>query len=101
MDPDHYYKVMPEKTSKHNLLFITDFPLIYPLLAKTDIYLGDVSSIGYDFLFFQKPMFFFNPFSSKKSSPQHVMHERLRSRGRQDARSRLWRNPEAVDPRVD
>lgn len=35
---------------------IKDFPPIYPILAKTDIYLGDMSSIGYDFLNFHKPL---------------------------------------------
>jgi teichoic acid glycerol-phosphate primase len=43
-----------------NCLFIEDFPSIYPLLDLSDIYLGDMSSIGYDFLSFNKPMFFFN-----------------------------------------
>lgn len=39
-------------------LFLRDFPPIYPLLAYTDIYLGDYSSIGYDFLAFDRPMYF-------------------------------------------
>ena len=43
-----------------NIIFITDFPLIYPLLSAVDMYIGDFSSIGYDFLTFQKPMFFLN-----------------------------------------
>jgi len=38
--------------------FIENFPAIYPLLEKTDIYLGDHSSIGYDFLCYDRPMFF-------------------------------------------
>lgn len=46
--------------NKKNLLFITDNPLIYPLLEYIDIYLGDISSVGYDFLFFNRPMFFFD-----------------------------------------
>lgn len=41
--------------------FIRRFPLVYPLLDKAAIYLGDTSSIGYDFLAFNRPMFFFNP----------------------------------------
>lgn len=45
---------------KKNIEFITDNPLIYPLLEHIDIYLGDISSIGYDFLFFNRPMFFFD-----------------------------------------
>lgn len=45
--------------SKENLRVLWDFPPIYPLLEKIDIYLGDISSIGYDFLAFNRPMFFF------------------------------------------
>lgn len=41
-------------------LFLENFPPIYPLLDLVDIYVGDMSSIGYDFLAFQKPMFFLN-----------------------------------------
>jgi len=43
-----------------SICFLHDFPLIYPLLSVTDLYLGDVSSIGYDFLTFEKPMVFLN-----------------------------------------
>lgn len=47
--------------SKPNLYFLDNFPPIYPLLNYVDAYLGDMSSIGYDFLTFKKPMFFVNP----------------------------------------
>jgi CDP-glycerol glycerophosphotransferase (TagB/SpsB family) len=57
-DPVLYYR-LPFIEKKHpNLLIVEDFPPIYPLLEIADVYLGDYSSIGYDFLFFQKPMFF-------------------------------------------
>lgn len=46
--------------NKKNIQFINDNPLIYPLLEHIDIYLGDISSVGYDFLFFNRPMFFFD-----------------------------------------
>lgn len=46
------------------VLFLEDFPPIYPLMALADAYLGDFSSIGYDFLSFDKPMYFFNPGNS-------------------------------------
>ncbi|MCE5315950.1 MAG: hypothetical protein LLG04_01125, partial [Parachlamydia sp.] len=36
--------------------------LIYPLLAHADLYLGDTSSVGYDYLPFNRPMFFLNKF---------------------------------------
>ena len=41
-----------------NILFLDNITLIYSLLQITDIYLGDFSSIGYDFLYFNRPMFF-------------------------------------------
>jgi teichoic acid glycerol-phosphate primase len=41
--------------------FIRHFSPIYPLLERADVYLGDASSVGYDFLAFNRPMFFFNP----------------------------------------
>jgi hypothetical protein len=45
---------------RQNLLFLMDFPPIYPLLNLVDVYIGDMSSIGYDFLIFDRPMFFLN-----------------------------------------
>ena len=50
---------MLERFAKHpQVVFLEEFPLVYPLLAKSAIYLGDYSSVGYDFLFFNRPMFF-------------------------------------------
>lgn len=40
--------------------WIPPFPPIYPLLQKIDLYIGDMSSIGYDFLSFNRPMAFLN-----------------------------------------
>lgn len=57
-----------------NVLILDDFPLIYPLLNQCDIYLGDFSSIGYDFLYFQKPMFFLDIYQRKKSHPSLFLH---------------------------
>ncbi len=48
-----------------NTLFLLEFPPIYPLLSKVDCYVGDFSSVGYDFLAFDKPMFFFNTAKTK------------------------------------
>jgi len=52
---------------------------VYPLLAVADAYLGDMSSMGYDFLAFDKPMFFFgNPQSHGQRpgtlSSSHDLH---------------------------
>jgi hypothetical protein len=51
---------------RSNLQFLLDSPPIFPLLARVDAYLGDRSSIGYDFLFFNRPLFFLDPHSSFK-----------------------------------
>lgn len=59
-DPAGFYQIMSRYEGKENVLFLKDFSPIYPLLAVTDIYIGDMSSIGYDFLAFDRPMFFLN-----------------------------------------
>ncbi|MFZ0565469.1 MAG: CDP-glycerol glycerophosphotransferase family protein [Chlamydiales bacterium] len=61
----HLVFLLPEAVEKikeqyPHIYFLDDFPLIYPLLRHVDIYLGDNSSIGYDFLYFKRPMFFLN-----------------------------------------
>ncbi len=55
----HKIELMIE-TYQHrpNIGFLTDFPLIYPILDQTAIYVGDRSSIGYDFLTYNRPMLF-------------------------------------------
>jgi teichoic acid glycerol-phosphate primase len=61
--------------SHPNVKFLKRFTPIYPLLAKVDIYLGDMSSIGYDFLSFNRPMFFFNPMNRELSHPSLYLHQ--------------------------
>ncbi|NGX59957.1 MAG: hypothetical protein KR126chlam3_01117 [Chlamydiae bacterium] len=53
------YQQFPEEIGllrKGGVQLIEDFSPIYPLLAKTDLFIGDMSSIGYDFLSFKRPM---------------------------------------------
>jgi hypothetical protein len=57
--------IMSKYASKKNIFFLKDFSLVYPILARSDIYLGDMSSIGYDFLTFNRPMFFLNHLKRK------------------------------------
>ena len=59
-------KLMWEYEGSKHVIFLNDFPLIYPLCEKIDLYIGDTSSIGYDFLSFDKPMLFLN--TQEKSS---------------------------------
>jgi hypothetical protein len=59
----HLLKTMPEEVDKimqeyPHVYFLNDFPLIYPLLEHIDLYMGDYSSIGYDFLYYDRPLFF-------------------------------------------
>ncbi len=60
-DPARSIQIMGKHEHEPSVLFLTDFPPIYPLLARCDLYLGDFSSIGYDFLAFDKPLYFLNP----------------------------------------
>lgn len=55
-----YYQILGKYEDSSNIIFLKDFPLVFPILAHTDIYIGDTSSVGYDFLAFNKPMFFLN-----------------------------------------
>lgn len=57
-DPALFYRLSILEEKQDNIVFVHEFPMIYPLLEKMDAYLGDYSSIGYDALAFQKPMFF-------------------------------------------
>lgn len=59
-DTPQYYRIVGKFEGRANIIFLRDFPLVYPLLAHADLYLGDMSSVGYDFLAFNKPMFFLN-----------------------------------------
>jgi CDP-glycerol glycerophosphotransferase (TagB/SpsB family) len=57
-DPAKYYRTAKLFENKRNQILVERFPPIYPILARTDVYLGDYSSVGYDFLAFRRPMFF-------------------------------------------
>jgi hypothetical protein len=57
-----------------NVRFLTGFTPVYPILERADLYLGDLSSVGYDFLTFNRPMFFFNPTDRDPSDPGLYLH---------------------------
>lgn len=56
-NPAQYYS-LAALFDAPNIQLLADFPPVYPLLARADAYLGDFSSVGYDFLVFQRPMLF-------------------------------------------
>lgn len=51
----------PDIGEHPNVFLLKDFPPIYALLNRSAAYIGDMSSIGYDFLAFDRPMIFLNP----------------------------------------
>lgn len=53
------------KYTSARIQFLDAFSPILPLLARCDVYLGDRSSIGYDFLHFNRPLFFLGNPSGK------------------------------------
>jgi len=67
-DPANFYRILGRYEGRSNILFIRRFHLIYPLLALCGLYIGDMSSIGYDFLTFNRPMFFLN---QQRRDPAH------------------------------
>jgi len=54
------HRLIEEYAHEKHILFFSDFAPIYPLLNRADVYIGDMSSIGYDFLTFDRPLFFLN-----------------------------------------
>lgn len=64
-----FYVMEKYKEKKSPAFFLKEFPAIYCLLEKIDLYMGDFSSIGYDFLIYDRPMIFLNP--RDKKSPLH------------------------------
>jgi hypothetical protein len=66
--PERVFQITDRHQNNPSVLFLTHFPPIYPLLARCDLYLGDFSSVGYDFLAFNRPLYFFNPHSETSST---------------------------------
>lgn len=68
-NPGYIAHLEEKYKGKKNIQILTLYPLVFPLLKRTDIYLGDFSSIGYDFLAFNRPMFFFDSNERIKDRP--------------------------------
>ena len=72
--PAETFAVLSQFENRQGTIFLTKFPAIYPVLALSDIYIGDFSSIGYDFLAFDKPLFFLGDVT-KKNTPGYFLHQ--------------------------
>lgn len=73
--PEAMEKIKNTYAQKENIYFLEEYPLIYPLLSKIDIYLGDHSSIGYDFLYFDRPLVFINHNGWEKEDRAIYLHQ--------------------------
>lgn len=71
-DTGDFYRILGKYEGKGNVFFLKDFPLVFPVLACSDLFIGDVSAVGYDFLAFNKPMFFLNMYNSKQKSKPYL-----------------------------
>jgi CDP-glycerol glycerophosphotransferase (TagB/SpsB family) len=86
-----------EQFPKGSYTWIENFPPIYPLLNKTDIYIGDMSSIGYDFITFHRPLFFLR---KEKTDPAQDPSAFLMQSGTQitlDEIPTIYRSPAPVN----
>ncbi len=59
-DPKSLYQKLHPYAQKANIEIVPALPFVYPLLDRVCAYIGDFSSIGYDALSFNLPLFFLN-----------------------------------------
>lgn len=59
-DPKELYALLDPYARLPNVQILPLFPPVYPILNRVDAYLGDYSSVGYDALTFNIPLFFIN-----------------------------------------
>ena len=69
-DPKKLYEALDPYSKKPNVQIVPLFPCIYPILNRVDLYLGDYSSVGYDALSFNLPMFFINHHRHMPTDPE-------------------------------
>ena len=71
-------KLQEFQQNNKNIILLDNIPLIFPILDFCSALLCDFSSIGYDFLAFDKPLFFLNPHKQITSLMQcgHVITEK-------------------------
>lgn len=76
--PARTYSITGLHENRPGIVFLNAFPAIYPLLNASDIYIGDYSSIGYDFLAFDKPLYFLTE-KKQEEGPIHKCGLRIPS----------------------
>lgn len=78
-DPKLLVEMLDPYARRPNIQIAPLFPCVYPILNKVNAYVGDYSSVGYDALAFDLPMFFIN---HNKRSPIHDTRAHLLQAGR-------------------
>ena len=53
-------RLLAQCRGRDDIHVLRNSPLTFPLLDLADVYVGDMSSLAYDFLVFDRPMFFLN-----------------------------------------
>ncbi|MEM8628724.1 MAG: CDP-glycerol glycerophosphotransferase family protein [Chlamydiota bacterium] len=72
--PAAFFAALPAELPDR-VKMMDDFSPIYPLLDQVDGCILDFSSIGYDALFFEKPLFFFDPIPNAKGAAIRQLHQ--------------------------
>ncbi len=74
--PGFVHLIQEKFKHKKNVVILPSYPLVQPLLERVDLYLGDVSSVGYEFLQFDRPLFFFIPeMGSEEKKKSFLIHQ--------------------------
>lgn len=68
-DPTPTLKWIQKHSRNPNCLFLPFYPLVYPILNRIESYIGDYSSVGYDALSLQKPLYFLNANNRELKDP--------------------------------
>lgn len=74
--PAAYELFLARYEHKRNIVILGNYPLVLPLLSACSIFVGDISSVGYDCLPFAKPMFFFHAYEEDlKEDPRFFLYQ--------------------------
>ncbi len=57
-EPEVVEAMVRKYADREGVVFLKEYPLVFPLLARADVYVGDVSTVSADYLVFGRPMFF-------------------------------------------
>lgn len=61
--------VLARCAGRDDVVVLRNCPLVYPFLEVADVYVGDMSAMAYDFLAWDRPMFFLNQTANTARDP--------------------------------